>query len=109
VTNVNPGPVRTAFGDRYGNPSSGGRGKRAANDTTGYLLSLEERSISSFSRWPLPLSVTIDLGSRVVTDGQSSEEVAKVVVNLVIIGKEAKKPSGSLATLHALPSSRCPF
>jgi hypothetical protein len=29
-----------------------------------------------------------------MTDGQSSEEVARVVVNLVIIGKEAKKPSG---------------
>jgi hypothetical protein len=29
-----------------------------------------------------------------MTDGQSSEEVARVVVNLEIIGRDAKKPSG---------------
>ncbi len=28
-----------------------------------------------------------------MTDGQSSEEIARVILNLIIIGKEAQKPS----------------
>jgi hypothetical protein len=39
----------------------------------------------------------------VLTDGQSSEEVAKVVMNLVIIGREAKKPSGLFFLSHLHP------
>jgi hypothetical protein len=38
----------------------------------------------------------------VVTDGQSSEEVARVVVNLVIIGKDAKKSSGEWTDMRCL-------
>eukprot|EP00602_Paraphysomonas_sp_CaronLab_P000829 CAMPEP_0185029196 /NCGR_PEP_ID=MMETSP1103-20130426/15352_1 /TAXON_ID=36769 /ORGANISM="Paraphysomonas bandaiensis, Strain Caron Lab Isolate" /LENGTH=270 /DNA_ID=CAMNT_0027563851 /DNA_START=192 /DNA_END=1004 /DNA_ORIENTATION=+ len=81
VTNVNPGPVATSFVDKFGNANVGGRGTREPEDPTGYLASLADRNIAS-------------LASRIRSDeGQSSEEVARVVVNVAILGQEAKKPS----------------
>lgn len=79
VTNVNPGPVRTEFTNRYGNPDAGGRGTRKVQDKTGYLNVAADNAVSR-------------LKSRMSSlEAQTSDEVARVVVNVAYIGMEARK------------------
>ncbi len=78
VTNINAGPVRTSFSSRYGDSSQGGRGTREAQDGA-YLQSLTSRMV-------------LGLQARMNgPDGQSSEEVAKLVSNLVALRRKAKR------------------
>lgn len=70
VTNVNPGPVRTAFTDVFGHADKGGRGTRAFDDATGYLEGLSEMMAQSLER-------------RMHTaEAQSPEQVAGIVLTL---------------------------
>jgi NAD(P)-dependent dehydrogenase (short-subunit alcohol dehydrogenase family) len=69
VTNVNAGPVKTAFTDRFGHVEVGGRGTRQVQDPTGYLQTLTQRMIAGLSH-------------RISTEGQTPQEVGQVVVNL---------------------------
>jgi len=79
VTNVNPGPVVTAFTDRYGKPEVGGRGTREVDDPTGYLHAAADKAIAN-------------LESRMSGfEGQQSHEVARVIVNVAHIGMDARK------------------
>ena len=70
VTNVNAGPVRTQFGQRFGAVDKGGRGTREVTDETGYLQFLTQRMVSG-------LQARLDSG-----EGQPSEEVAALVVSI---------------------------
>ena len=72
ITNVNPGPVRTPFGDRLGNASSGGRGTRSIRQDDGdWIQTMTDNMVGTLSK-------------RVQEDdsAQTSEEVANVLVNL---------------------------
>lgn len=71
VTNVNAGPVRTAFTDRFGKSELGGKGTRSiVDDEQNYLQDLTNRMIASLDRRML------------APEAQSSEDVAQVLVNL---------------------------
>ncbi len=80
VTNVNAGPVRTAFIDRYGDVEQGGRGTRAAEDEHGYLQGLTSRMV---------LGLQARIASADV--GQSSEEVAHLIVKLAALKLATKR------------------
>eukprot|EP01034_Spumella_vulgaris_P027337 gene27337-34040_t len=69
VTNVNPGPVRTSFASRYGDPDQGGRGTREVVQGE-YLQTLTDRMVAG-------LSARINS-----PEGQSSDDLAKLVVNV---------------------------
>ena len=73
VTNVNAGPVRTSFTDRFGNSELGGKGTRSINDPTGYLSSFTNRMI-------------LGLNKRMESpEAQTVENVARLIVNIAII------------------------
>merc|ERR1719359_2082356 len=77
VTNVNAGPVRTAFTDRFGKCELGGKGTRAVkDDEEDYLTSLTNKMISSLDRRML------------APEAQSSEDVAQVLLNLAKVHLE---------------------
>jgi NAD(P)-dependent dehydrogenase (short-subunit alcohol dehydrogenase family) len=80
VTNVNAGPVRTAFTDRIGVAEKGGQGSRVAlHDETGYLQMLTSRMIAG-------------LNHRVQSEaGQNSAELATLIVNLASLKLAAKR------------------
>lgn len=50
VTNLNAGPVRTSFTERFGNIEMGGKGTREADDSLGFLSSMTEKMIGSLNR-----------------------------------------------------------
>lgn len=78
VTNVNAGPIRTKFTDRFGDTEKGGKGSRVIVDDEGnYLSSLVNKLI-------------IGLNNRMKSaESQTSEEMAQVVVNLAILKIES--------------------
>lgn len=80
VTNINAGPVKTAFTDTFGVSDKGGRGTRAVtHDETGYLQALTQRMIGG-------------LNARIQSkDGQSSEELATLIVNVATMKLKAKR------------------
>lgn len=79
VTNVNAGPVKTKFTDTFGVQTKGGRGSRQiAHDPTNYLQSMTQRMVAG-------------LNTRIQNDGQPSEEVATLIVNLVTLKLKAKR------------------
>ena len=73
VTNINAGPVRTSFTDRFGNSDLGGKGTVVVDDPTGYLNLLTNRMI-------------LGLNKRMESpEAQTSEHVARLIVNVAII------------------------
>jgi short-subunit dehydrogenase len=79
VTNLNAGPVRTAFTDRFGDPSKGGKGTREIiDDVDGFLKGYTDKMITSLNR------------RMQSTEAQSSEDVARVVLNIVKLRFESK-------------------
>lgn len=50
ITNVNAGPVQTAFVDRYGVLELGGKGTREVVDDSGYLDYISERFLTLFRK-----------------------------------------------------------
>jgi len=73
ITNVNAGPVVTAFSDRFGNAQAGGKGTRDPDDATGYLEALNQVMIDS-------------LAARMASpEAQTAEQVAQVVHHLAEI------------------------
>lgn len=80
VTNLNAGPVRTAFTDRFGNAEKGGKGTRQIpNDETGYLKALINRLIKG-------------LEQRIQSpEGQTGGDVAKLLVNIAGLKIKAKR------------------
>jgi NAD(P)-dependent dehydrogenase (short-subunit alcohol dehydrogenase family) len=78
VTNINAGPVKTAFTEKFGVQDKGGRGTRAVtHDETGYLQAMTQRMIAG-------LNVRIE-------QGQSSEELANLIVNVASMKLKAKR------------------
>lgn len=80
VTNVNAGPVRTAFTDKFGHVDAGGRGSRMLkDDNSDYLQVLTSGMIAGLNhRMQGP-------------EAQTSEELAHVLVNLVTLKLQAKR------------------
>ena len=80
VTNVNAGPVKTSFTDRFGVPEKGGRGTRQVpNDEGNYLQTLTQRMIAG-------------LNHRINSnEGQTSAELATLIVNLARMKLTAKR------------------
>eukprot|EP01036_Dinobryon_divergens_P022788 gene22787-31083_t len=79
VTNVNAGPVRTSFTERFGNSELGGKGTLAVDDPTGYLNTFTNRMI-------------LGLNKRMESpEAQTSENVARLIVNIAIIRTTAKR------------------
>eukprot|EP01040_Poterioochromonas_malhamensis_P006748 gene6748-7271_t len=73
VTNINAGPVRTAFTDRFGKSELGGKGTRELSPygQSKYLQVFTDRMLAGFSyRMASP-------------EAQSSEDIAKVINNLI--------------------------
>jgi NAD(P)-dependent dehydrogenase (short-subunit alcohol dehydrogenase family) len=78
VTNVNAGPVKTAFTEKFGVTEKGGRGTRqVANDETGYLQSLTNRMIAG-------LNLRIQ-------HGQRADELATLIVNVATMKLRARR------------------
>lgn len=76
ITNVNAGPVRTSFTDRFGHQENDGRGSRPLDDN--YLQGLTDdlvRRLGGFIRSP---------------QSQASEDVARLFVSLVSLKLKAK-------------------
>lgn len=80
VTNINAGPVKTAFTDTFGVADKGGRGTRqVTDDETGYLQALTQRMIGG-------------MNARIQSnEGQSSEELATLIVNVASMKLKAKR------------------
>jgi short-subunit dehydrogenase len=80
VTNVNAGPVRTGFTDRFGKAEVGGKGTRLLDDETGdYLHVFTDRIIAG-------------LNYRMQSaEGQSSAELGQLLVNLVHLKENARR------------------
>lgn len=73
VSNINAGPVRTAFTNRFGNVDVGGRGTRAVDDPTNYLDVLTSRMILGLSkRMESP-------------EAQTSQQTAQLIVNVATL------------------------
>ena len=79
VTNINAGPIRTKFTDRFGQASAGGRGTRAVeDDEQGYLEALTQTYVDA-------------LGARMAGDeAQSAIEAAEVIINLALLKLQAR-------------------
>jgi hypothetical protein len=45
VTNINAGPITTAFTSRFGNAQTGGKGTRQCEDHTGFLTAYSNRMV----------------------------------------------------------------
>lgn len=70
VTNINAGPVRTSFTDRFGNSELGGKGTLSVDDETGYLEALTNRMV-------------LGLNKRMESpEAQTSENIAQLIVNV---------------------------
>lgn len=80
VTNVNAGPVRTSFTDKFGKVESGGRGTRAIKDANSDYLQV------------LTSGMVAGLNHRMQTEeAQTSEDLAHVLVNLVNLKQQSKR------------------
>lgn len=80
VTNINAGPVKTSFTDRFGVVDKGGRGTRQVkNDPTGYLQAFTNRMIAGLSHRTNS------------AEGQTSEELATLIVNVASMKLKAKR------------------
>ena len=93
VTNVNAGPVRTSFTERFGDASMGGKGtRRAANDellqayTDKMVRNLNERMSSS--------------------EVQSAEEIGRLLVELALSKRAALRLEDVPFNLATSPSSQ---
>ena len=93
VTNVNAGPVRTSFTDRFGDASLGGKGtRRAGNDellhayTDKMVRNLNERMSSN--------------------EVQSAEEIGRLLVDLALLKREAAHLEDVPFNLATSPSSQ---
>ena len=74
VTNINAGPIKTKFTERFGNMDKGGKGSRAVlNDDTSYLSALSDLMIQS-------LNHRMDSN-----EAQSSSSMAQVVIHIAIL------------------------
>ena len=79
ITNINAGPVRTAFLDRFGKSQFGGMGTREIDDKTGYLKYVAEKAVSNLeNRMNSP-------------EAQTPADVAYVVVNVYRLYLDAKR------------------
>jgi NAD(P)-dependent dehydrogenase (short-subunit alcohol dehydrogenase family) len=84
VTNVNAGPVKTPFGDKFGSLEKGGLGTRDVDDPDNFLVRLTKRMAASLAR-------------RMKTpEAKTSEEVAMVVANVAQLKHD-------LSNLHDVP------
>ena len=74
ITNVNAGPIRTKFTDRFGVSSAGGRGTRSiVDDEQGYLSALTQTYIDA-------------LNARMASaEAQSAAEASSVIINLALL------------------------
>ena len=93
VTNVNAGPVRTSFTDRFGDASLGGKGtRRAENDellhayTDKMVRNLNERMSSN--------------------EVQSAEEIGRLLVDLALLKRDAATLEDVPFNLATSPSSQ---
>ena len=74
ITNINAGPIKTKFTERFGNKDKGGKGTRTiSNDETSYLSALSELMIQSLNR-------RMDS-----SEAQSSSSMAQVVIHMAIL------------------------
>lgn len=80
VTNLNAGPVRTGFTDRFGNADIGGKGTRVIADDSGeYLHQFTDRIVAG-------------LNYRMQSaEAQTSEEIGQLLVNLVALKLSSKR------------------
>eukprot|EP01038_Epipyxis_sp_PR26KG_P011326 gene11326-15190_t len=83
ITNVNAGPVKTAFIDKFGVTAVGGRGTRSLdnlNDNNGYYLQeLTDRMIAGLNR-------------RFASDSaQSTQEISQLLINIVSLKLQTKR------------------
>ena len=79
ISNINAGPVRTAFINRFGKSQVGGMGTRDIDDNTGYLKYVADKAVSNLeNRMNSP-------------EAQTPENVASVVVNVYRLYLEAKR------------------
>jgi len=74
VTNVNAGPAKTAFTDRFGVTEMGGMGTRDPQDPTGYLRHVTNTAVESLSKRMSSF------------EAQKADDVAMIVVNVAKIG-----------------------
>ena len=80
VTNINAGPVKTSFTDRFGVAEKGGRGTRQVqHDPTGYLQALTNRMIAGLAHRTNS------------AEGQTSHELATLIVNVASMKLKAKR------------------
>ena len=88
ITQVNPGPVRTAFTDTFGAVEKGGRGTRPIPGEG--RPTAEEPHLSYLT--DLTQMVVDRLNHRMQTDeAQGSEDVAKIIVHLAVIKKDTSR------------------
>ena len=81
VTNINAGPVKTDFTQRFGHASKGGRGSRQVErDPGNYLQTLTDRMIAG-------LNMRIHQSA----DGQTAEDLGKLVVNVASLRLKSKR------------------
>ena len=74
ITNINAGPIKTKFTERFGNIDKGGKGTRAIlNDDTSYLTALSDLMIHNLNR-------RMDSN-----EAQSSHAMAQVVIHIAIL------------------------
>lgn len=79
ITNLNAGPVKTPFADRFGAADIGGRGTREVDDKDEFLQLLTDRMIAGLRhRLQGP-------------DGQPVEEIGHLLVNLIMLRIGAKR------------------
>jgi NADP-dependent 3-hydroxy acid dehydrogenase YdfG len=80
ITNLNAGPVKTSFTERFGISSVGGRGTRSVElDEYHYLQQLTDRMVAG-------LSYRIHQSQ----EGQKTEEISRLLNNLIILKTHAK-------------------
>eukprot|EP01039_Chlorochromonas_danica_P006289 gene6288-6935_t len=80
ITNINAGPVRTAFTDRFGNADLGGKGTRVLDDAgnADYLNRFTDAMVDTLNR------------RMAAPSAQSSEEIGTLLVNLAELQSKAK-------------------
>lgn len=79
ITNLNAGPVKTSFADRFGDAEIGGRGTRTVDDKDEYLQLLTDRIIAGLRHRLLG------------PDGQPVEEIGHLLMNLIMLRISAKR------------------
>ena len=78
ITNINAGPVKTAFMERFGQIHQGGKGTREIDDPSGYLHHITNMAINALAK-------RMDSG-----EAQTPDDVAAVVLNVHRLHLEAK-------------------